>query len=252
MRIPLIIANWKMNKTDTRVRRYMEDFLPLVKEIANREIAIAPPFVSLITLRNLIVGTGIKLCGQNMHWEYEGAYTGEISGTMLSEIGCSYVILGHSERREFFGETDERVQKKLQAAISAGLTPILCIGEKDFERDAERTFIVVEYQLRKALGGINLAPSRHLVIAYEPVWAIGTGRTAKPEQANEVHIFIRELLENIYNPDLASKIRIIYGGSVTPDNIGPLMSKEEIDGVLVGGASLDAEKFSRIVRFHIE
>ncbi len=252
MRRYFIAANWKMNKTDLWVRRFISDFLPLINEGGGPEICIAPPFTSLMTLESLIEKTEIHLCAQNMHWEAEGAFTGEISASMLVDIGCTHVILGHSERREHFGETDERVQKKVHAALAAGLVPILCVGEKEFDRDSNRTFTVIEFQVRKGLGKAKISSSKDLIIAYEPVWAIGTGKTASPEQANEVHLFIRGLLDQLYGHELASDIRIIYGGSVSPKNIDPLMSKEEIDGALVGSASLDPQSFARIAQFSVD
>jgi len=252
MKKPLIVANWKMNKTDIWTKKFFSDFLPLTADVQDREIAIAPPFTSLVTAKALTAETEIKLCAQNMHWELEGAYTGEISSKMLDDIGCTYVILGHSERREHFGDTDERVQKKVHAALVSDLVPILCVGEKEFERDSNRTFLVIEKQVRKALDGKKLAHNNSLVIAYEPVWAIGTGKTAKPGQANEVHAFIRELMSHICEKSISTGMRIIYGGSVSPDNIDALMSMDEIDGVLVGASSLDPGKFARIVKFTVE
>ena len=252
MKKNFITANWKMNKTDYWAKQFISELLPLIEDMEDREIVVAPPFVSLITVRNMIEHSLLKLAAQNMHWELEGAYTGEISPNMLTEIGCDYVIIGHSERREHFGDTDERIHKKVRAALSSGLKPILCIGEKEFERESGRTFSILEYQLRKALGGIQLNKGSDLVIAYEPIWAIGTGKTATPEQADEVHIFIKEQLNQILEASAASEIRVIYGGSVKPDNIDSLMAKEAIEGALVGGASLDPKKFARIAKYIIE
>lgn len=252
MKKNFMAANWKMNKTDYWVKHFVSEFLPLIKEREDREIAIAPPFVSLLTVKTLIKGSPIKLAAQNMHWEPEGAYTGEIAPNMIKEIGCDYVIIGHSERREHFGDTDERIHKKVRSALSSSLKAILCIGEKEFERESGRTFSVLEYQLRKALGGLNLSSGEDLVIAYEPVWAIGTGKTATPEQADEAHLFIKEQLNQIFSASTASEIRVIYGGSVKPDNVDSLMAKEAIEGALVGGASLNAQKFARIADYRIE
>jgi triosephosphate isomerase len=252
MKKTLIAANWKMNKTEYWAKKFITEFLPLIEEKEDREIAIAPPFVSLLTVKSLIKDTPITLAAQNMHWELEGAYTGEIAPDMIKEIGCDYVIIGHSERREHFGDTDERIHKKVRCALSSGLKAILCIGEKEFQRESGRTFSVLEYQLRKALGGLNLSKGNDLVVAYEPVWAIGTGKTATPEQADEAHLFIKEQLDQIFSASTASEIRVIYGGSVKADNVDFLMTKEAIEGALVGGASLDPQKFARITNYHIE
>ncbi len=252
MKKSFIAANWKMNKTDYWAKKFISELLPLIEEMEDREICIAPPFTSLMTVKKMSEGSLLKLAAQNLHWELEGAYTGEVSPSMLSEIGCDYVIIGHSERREHFGDTDERIHKKVRTALSCSLKPILCIGEKEFERESGRTFAVLEYQLRKALGGIKIQNGNDLILAYEPVWAIGTGKTATPEQADEAHIFIKEQLSQILSATLASAIRVIYGGSVKPDNIDSLMAKDAIEGALVGGASLDPQKFARIAMYHIE
>lgn len=252
MKKTLIAANWKMTKTDYWAKQFISEFLPLIEEKDDREMVIAPSYVSLLTVHSLIKDAPIKLAAQNMHWEPEGAYTGEIAADMIKEIGCDFVIIGHSERREHFGDTDERIHKKVRSALSSGLIPILCIGEKEFQRESGRTFSILEYQLRKALGGLNLSKGKDLVVAYEPVWAIGTGKTASPEQADEAHLFIKEQLDQIFSAPVASEIRVIYGGSVKPDNVDSLMAKEAIEGALVGGASLDPKKFARIANYRVE
>lgn len=213
------------------------------------EVAIAPPFTALYAVSKKIKGNSIKLAAQNVFWENEGAYTGEISPIMLKDIGCDYVIIGHSERRHYFGENNEMVNKKILAVIKAGLVPILCVGEKLQERKGGKTFEVVKGQLLWALRGILTTDVDKLIIAYEPVWAIGTGLTATPDQAQEVHNYLRQLLVEKFGGKVAENIRILYGGSVKPENICGLMDKEDIDGALVGGASLKAKTFLRIVNY---
>lgn len=244
MRTPLIMGNWKMNKTPEESAKLAEEIKKGVSDIKDREVVIAPPFTSLERVRRVIEDSPIKLGAQNMHWEPSGAYTGEISGEFLIEIGCRYVILGHSERRKYFNETDEIINRKFLYALKIGLTPVLCVGETLLQREGGETFEVIREQLLKCLEGIDLR--EEVVIAYEPIWAIGTGRTATPKQASEVHSYIRRLLLDKYNSE---NIRILYGGSVKPDNIDSLMAQSEIDGVLVGGASLIPESFIRIVKF---
>lgn len=244
MRTPLIMGNWKMNKTPEESAKLAEEIKKGVSDIKDREVVIAPPFTSLERVRRVIEDSPIKLGAQNMHWEPSGAYTGEISGEFLIEIGCRYVILGHSERRKYFQETDEIINRKFLYALKIGLTPVLCVGETLLQREGGETFEVIREQLLKCLEGIDLR--EEVVIAYEPIWAIGTGRTATPKQASEVHSYIRRLLLDKYNSE---NIRILYGGSVKPDNIDSLMAQSEIDGVLVGGASLIPESFIRIVKF---
>jgi len=213
------------------------------------EVAVAPPFTALHAVRKEIEGSSIRLAAQNLFWEERGAFTGEVSPLMLKELGCQYVIIGHSERRQYFGETDETVNKKMKIALRQGLDPIFCIGETLKEREAEKTLSVIETQLQRGLQGIEESQMGKIVIAYEPVWAIGTGKTATPQQANEVHWFIRQRVEALYTRRIAEGLRIQYGGSVTPENVKGLMSENDIDGALVGGASLKADTFLRIVRF---
>jgi triosephosphate isomerase len=245
MRRPLIAANWKMNKTIEETLAFLEEFIPLIKDVSDIEILISPPFTSLFIASEKIKNTQILLCGQNVFYEDKGAYTGEISPVMLKDAGCTYVIIGHSERRQYFHETDEIINKKIIAAKRNNLKVILCIGETLEERQNGMTFEVLKRQIEKGLKDISL---EDIVIAYEPVWAIGTGKTATTEQAQEAHKFIRERLSLLYG-DISNEIRILYGGSVTPENIKSLMDCEDVDGALVGGASLKAESFWRIVKF---
>lgn len=247
MRKPLIAANWKMNKTVGETISFLEEFIPLVGGINDVEILIAPPFTSLSAASEKIKGTNIRLSGQNIFYEDKGAYTGEISPIMLKDVGCSYVIIGHSERRQYFFETDEIINKKIVAAKRNGLKVILCIGETLDERQSGKTFDILSKQIEGDLKDITL---EDISIAYEPVWAIGTGRTATSEQAQEAHEFIRKKLYSIYG-DIANTTRIIYGGSVTPENIKSLMDCDDVDGALVGGASLKADSFSKIVKYKI-
>ncbi|QER41336.1 triose-phosphate isomerase [Thermodesulfobacterium sp. TA1] len=248
MRQILLAGNWKMHKTLAEVKAYFEVFLKGLEKIdlSGKEIMIAPPFTALAYSRKLTEGSPVKLGAQNACWEEKGAFTGEISPMMLKELGIEYVILGHSERRHIFGETDELVAKRVEGVFRLGLTPILCVGETLAERQNQKTLEVVKRQVEIGLKGIKELSQRDLVIAYEPVWAIGTGITATPEQAEEVHSFIRDSLLRLYGEEIANKIRILYGGSVTPENIASLINQPNIDGVLVGGASLDPEKFLKI------
>ncbi len=246
MRRPVIAANWKMHKTTGETRDFITQFVPLVEDVQDVEIVIAPPFTSLAVAAKFLKGSNVKLAAQNLFWEEKGAFTGEISPIMLRDVECEYVIVGHSERRQYFGETDETVNKRVRAAHQAGLKVILCIGETLEERESGKTFDVLKTQLSGGLKEID-APDM-LVIAYEPVWAIGTGKTATPEQAQEAHQFIREQLSGIYGAQEAQKIRILYGGSVKPENVASLMSQEDVDGGLVGGASLKPDSFAEIVK----
>lgn len=242
----LIAANWKMNLTPSQTEEYLRRFLPLVEGVKDREILICPPFTSLCLAKDMLKETLIKLGAQNCYHEPKGAFTGEISLGMLRELGVSYVIVGHSERRWIFGESDELVNRKLTACLQAGMRPVLCVGERLEEREAGLTFKVVEAQVRLALSGVeNYTDS--VDIAYEPVWAIGTGNPATPEDAQLVHAFIKDLLFQI-NPHHSGKTRVLYGGSVNTKNSGDFMSMKDVDGLLVGGASLDPESFSQIVK----
>ncbi len=248
-RLPFIAGNWKMNKTVSEAVDLARELRVSLSAVDGVEVAVAPPFTALFAVGKELEGSPIQLAAQNLFWEEKGAYTGEISPPMIKEVGCTYVILGHSERRQFFGETDETVNRKLKAALGQGLKVILCVGETLKEREEGKTLAVIERQLAGGLREISKAEIERIVIAYEPVWAIGTGRTATPEQAEEAHRFIRKRLAQSYSEDVSERVRIQYGGSVTPENIKGLMEKENIDGALVGGASLKAESFSRIVRF---
>lgn len=245
----LIAANWKMHKTIAEAVAFVESLQREAGDFDDREVIIAPPYTALAAVRNALWRKDFKLAAQNFHWEEKGAFTGEVSGAMLKDAGCDGVILGHSERRQLFGETDEVVRKKLATALRGGLLPILCVGEVLEEREGGRTFTVVGTQLGQALQGLSRDQARQLAIAYEPVWAIGTGRTATPEQAQEVHAFIRERCAAICDKTVANSIRIMYGGSVKPDNVDSLMAQPDIDGMLVGGASLEVGSFKRIVQY---
>jgi triosephosphate isomerase len=247
-RKPLIVANWKMNKTIDESVDFVEEFLPLVSGVEDVDMALAPPFLSLPPVGGALKGSMVSLAAQNMHWEEAGAFTGEISPVMLRDVGCRHVILGHSERRQFFGEGDGEVSRKVQAALQEGIIPILCVGETLGERDYGKTFDTVGGQLTGGLADVVLETGNELVLAYEPVWAIGTGKTASPEEAQEVHAFARSLLASAFGNDIAGAIRILYGGSVKPDNAGALMDMADIDGALVGGASLDPDSFAGIIK----
>jgi triosephosphate isomerase (TIM) len=249
MRRKLIAANWKMYKTPEQTRDFFRDFLPLVSQHDRDEIVVCPPFVNLTAAVESSRGTSIGMGGQNMYWEKEGAFTGEISSGMLLALGCTHVIIGHSERRQYFGETDDTVNQKLKAALEAGLTPIVCVGEVLEEREAGLTEDVLRRQCLRAFHAISGRKAGKLVIAYEPVWAIGTGKTATPQLASEAHQLIRSEAGKALGDDLANNLRILYGGSVKPDNAKSLMSEEEIDGALVGGASLDPKSFAAIVKY---
>ncbi len=249
IRIPLIAGNWKMYKTTAEARAFAEEFSKLYKDTDVRA-AICAPFTQLVALKEAFAGTNVKLGAQNVHFEDEGAFTGEISLEMLKEIGVDYCIIGHSERREYFAETDKTVNLKLKKLFSSSeIIPILCVGENLSEREAGNAFDVVEEQLKADLEGIDKADVSKLVIAYEPIWAIGTGKTATPEQAGEMCAHIRNIVEKLYDEDTCDSVIIQYGGSVKPENASEIMNMDEIDGALVGGASLDASKFIKIVNF---
>ena len=248
-RRPVIAGNWKMYKTRADTRQFFETFKPLVAASHHCDVVIAPPFTALSTAVQAAAGTAITIAAQNAHWEREGAFTGEVSMPMLVETGCRGVIIGHSERRQYFGETDESVNRKLKAALQAGLAPIVCVGELAAERDANLTQAVLKRQFEGGFAALTDVEFSRILLAYEPVWAIGTGRTATPEIAASAHGFLRELARKRFSPESASALRILYGGSVKPDNIKGLMAQEEIDGALVGGASLDAKSFAAIVNF---
>lgn len=248
-RIPLIAGNWKMFKTVPEAIETAALLKEAVRDVSGREIVIAPPFVSLHPVAQVTKGSNIFLAAQDVFWEEEGAYTGEVSPSMLISTGCAYTIIGHSERRQYFGETNETVNKKIKKTIAVGLKAIVCIGETLSEREAEKTFSVLETQISEGFKGLNSPQMEKVVIAYEPVWAIGTGKTATADQAEEAHQFIRNKLMDQFGKEIAEKTRILYGGSVKPDNIDQLMTEKDIDGVLVGGASLRVDSFTRIVKF---
>ena len=248
-RLPFVAGNWKMNKTVGEAVELVKQLKASLSGVEGVEVAISPPFTALDAVGREIEGSAIRLAAQTLFWEEKGAFTGEISPLMLKDLGCRYVIIGHSERRQLFGETDETVNKRMKTALNHGLLPIFCIGETLKEREDGKTFSVIERQLEGGLKGFGGKEIQKVVVAYEPVWAIGTGKTATPQQAEEVHRYIREKLERLYTREIAGEIRIQYGGSVTPENVKGLMNQDNIDGALVGGASLKSETFSRIVRF---
>jgi len=253
VRRPLLAGNWKMYKTVAEAVALAQEIRAgLALPLKDRDVLVAPPFTALSAVSEALRGSGVLLGAQNMHWEREGAITGEISPVMLKDVGCAHVILGHSERRHIFGESDEMIARKTRAAVDNGLTPILCVGETLPERESSRTLEVVERQLERALRALTPDEASRAVVAYEPVWAIGTGRTATPDQAQEVHAFIRKRVGVTHGEPPAAALRILYGGSVKPDNVDGLMSQPDVDGALVGGACLKAESFLRIVHFKKE
>lgn len=248
MRRPIIAGNWKMNKTPAEAVELVKALVPLVAD-AEAEVVVCPPFVCLEAVRKVIEGTNIKLGAQNVHFEKSGAFTGEISADMLLAMGVEYVIIGHSERRQYFGETDCTVNKRARAALAAGLKPIICVGESLAERENGITDELVGMQTKLALKEIDAAQLEQLVIAYEPIWAIGTGKTATAQEANATIGAIRKAIAQVYGEDAAQKVRIQYGGSMNPKNASELMAQSEIDGGLIGGASLKAEDFSKVVKY---
>ncbi len=249
MRTPIIAGNWKMYKTVGEAVELVKGLLGGLGDLQGREMVICPPYTALYALRPLLVGTAVSLGAQDVYHEAQGAFTGAIAPAMLADVGCSYVIIGHSERRQLFGETDASVGKKIGAALGVGLRPIVCVGEVKAERDQGRAEEVVGAQLAGGLAGLTAEQALKLVIAYEPVWAIGTGDTATPADAQSMHAFIRGRLSEQFGPAVAEAVRIQYGGSVKPDNVDELMACPDIDGALVGGASLKADSFLRIVHF---
>lgn len=248
-RQPIIAANWKLHKTVAEAQQFAEVLKTGITILDGVEAVIAAPFTALSALQTCLQGTGVHLAAQDVFWESHGAFTGEISAPMLVDVGCSHVIIGHSERRQLFGETDDAVKRKVQAALAAGLCPIVCIGELLEQRQAGETFHVIEAQLRAGLADCDPDQAARLVLAYEPIWAIGTGVTATPAQAQDVHRHIRHLLAEMWGESVAGRIRIQYGGSVKPDNVTDLMTEADIDGALVGGASLEAESFLQILSY---
>jgi len=247
MRIPFVAANWKMHKTVAEAVAYVESLRSSIQGTPNVDVALAPPFTAIQAMAHAVAGTAIQVAGQDLHWESTGAFTGEISADMLKEAGASHVIVGHSERRHIFGETDEQVNRKVRAAIARDLTPIVCIGETLDEREASQTLAVLDRQLELGLLDVTGAQVAELVVAYEPVWAIGTGLNATPDQAQEAHSHIRSRLGEMFGIEASERCRIIYGGSVKPSNVAELASQSNVDGALVGGAGLDPVSFAEIV-----
>jgi triosephosphate isomerase (TIM) len=249
MRKPVIAGNWKMYKSIAEAVAFVEKLKPLVEKADHCEVVVGPPFTALRAVAEAVRGTRIGVAAQNLHWAKEGAHTGDVSAAMLLEAGCRYVIVGHSERRRDHGETDEQVNRKLKAALVEGLVPIVCVGETLEEREANATRKVLERQFSGGFAGLTVPEFSRIIIAYEPVWAIGTGRTATPQMAAESHAVLRELASRQFGDAVAGGLRILYGGSVKPENVGGLMAEEEIDGALVGGASLAADSFAALVNY---
>jgi triosephosphate isomerase len=241
-------GNWKMNKTIAEAISVVKALKSSIADVKDVDVLICPTFTALHALNDEVKGSNINIGAQNLFWELKGAFTGEISPSMVKDTGCSYVLIGHSERRQYFGETDDTVNKKTKATLAVGLIPIVCVGETLKEREENVTFKVIEKQIKEGLSGLTAEQSSIIVMAYEPVWAIGTGKTATPNQAQEVHAFARKIYGQIYG-DASQKIRILYGGSVNPTNVSELMKQPDIDGGLVGGASLEAESFTKLVRY---
>lgn len=248
MRKPIIAGNWKMNMAPAEAKTLVNELIPLVKDAAC-EVVVCPPYVDLALAAELTQGTNIRVGAQNIHWAEKGAFTGEISAAMLKEAGAQYAIIGHSERRQYFGETDETVNSRAKAALAAGIIPIICVGESLEQREAGETDALVSGQVQAGLAGITAEQAAGLVIAYEPIWAIGTGKTATDEQANETIGVIRKTLAGMYGQAVADQVRIQYGGSMNPKNVKGLMAQSEIDGGLIGGASLKAGDFAAVVNY---
>ena len=249
MRRPVIAGNWKMYKTQAEARAFFAAFLPLVAASNHCDIIVAPPFTAIPVAVESARGSAVAIAAQNLHWEREGAFTGEVSAPMIVESGCRAVIIGHSERRQYFGETDTSVNRKLRAALAAELTPIVCVGETLAERESDHTEAVLQHQFEGGFAALTPQDFSRILVAYEPVWAIGTGRTATPQIAADMHRHVRGLAAKMFTQELASALRILYGGSVKRDNIRGLMGQADIDGALVGGASLDPKSFAAIVNY---
>ncbi|MFH1542138.1 MAG: triose-phosphate isomerase [bacterium] len=245
MRKPIMAGNWKLQKLESEAVDFVKELKPLVADVKDREILVCPTFVCLSKVSDVVRGSNISLGAQNIYWEDAGAFTAEVSGPMIKAVGCSHAIIGHSERRQYFGETNETVNKRTKAALKHGLTAVVCVGETLAQREANETMKIVESQVKEGTAGLSTADWDSIVIAYEPVWAIGTGKTASPEQAQEVHKFIRGLLPK----EVADKVRILYGGSVNPANVKQLMAQPDIDGGLVGGASLKVDSFVQLIKY---
>ncbi len=250
MRTPIIAGNWKMHKTVGEAVELVKELLSGLGDTHGREVLVCPPYTALYALRPLLVGTALQLGAQDVYYEPQGAYTGAVAPGMLTDVGCRYVIVGHSERRQYFGDTDASVNKKLRAALAHGLRPIVCVGESKPQRDAGEAEPIVTAQVRAALAEVTAADLAEVVIACEPIWAIGTGDTATAADAQAMHLAIRRTLGELYGDEAAQQVRIQYGGSVKPENVDELMAQPDIDGALVGGASLKADSFLRIVHFH--
>ena len=248
MRRPIIAGNWKLNKTIDQALDFVVELQSLVDGTGDVEVVVAPAFTALSAVANALNNSSIGVSAQDLYWENSGAFTGEISAEMIIDSGCSYVIVGHSERRQFFGETNQSVNQKMKAALESGLVPIVCVGEMLEDRESGKTKKVVTNQLVDGIDGLSKTDILRIIIAYEPVWAIGTGKTASPDQAQEVHSLIRSVIATSYSDQIAESVRIQYGGSVNPSNAAELLSKPDVDGALVGGASLDADSFAQIVR----
>ena len=249
LRRPLIAGNWKMYKTSAEAVDFVKKFLTLVSGVADRDVMIAPAFTALEAVAAALKGTEVGLGAQDVFWEAEGAFTGQVSPPMLTAAGCRYVIIGHSERRQFFGETDDTVNRKIRAALKSGLIPVMCVGESEKQRETGQTFSILDKQVKDGLRSFVSDELGSLVIAYEPVWAIGTGKTATAAQAEETHAYIRSLIKGLFGADMAALMRVLYGGSVKPENASELMAMADIDGALVGGASLNPDSFSKIVKY---
>jgi triosephosphate isomerase len=249
MRTPLMAGNWKLNLTIGESVALAEALKEGIGSVTDREVVVAPVFTALSSVAKVLEGSPVRLGAQDLYWEDGGAFTGEVSAPLLKDAGCSHVIIGHSERRQLFGETDAAVNRKARAALAAGLVPIVCVGETLEEREAGRARLVVERQVRGGLEFFSPGDMAGIVLAYEPIWAIGTGQTATPAQANEIHWKIRDLLSADFGDIVSNRVRILYGGSVKPDNVDELMREKHLDGALVGGASLKADSFARIVQF---
>jgi triosephosphate isomerase len=252
MRTPFLAANWKMNKDVASAVKHVKELRSLAKDVTDAEIVVAPPFTALHAAAEAARNSNVGIGGQNLHWEREGPFTGEVSGPMLREAGATYVIVGHSERRTLFGETDASVNRRIAAAFTSGLTPIVCIGETLDQRERSETFAVLDRQITQGFDGVTSDQMAQLVVAYEPVWAIGTGRNATPQQAAEAHGYIRQRIRSWFGHEAAERVRLIYGGSVKPENISDIASQPDVDGALVGGASLDVRAFFEIVRHAVE
>ncbi len=248
MRTPIVVANWKLNKTVGEAVEFTSALKGMVSDVRGVEVVVAPAFTALNAVASTLGGSNIRLSAQDVFWEDNGAFTGEISPAMLKDAGCEYVIIGHSERRLYFGETNDSVNRKVKAALRCDLKPIVCVGESLEDREAGRTESVIEDHVRNGVAGVSAESMQSTVIAYEPVWAIGTGVTATPDQAQSAQQFIRSLLSKLYSVDLADRVRIQYGGSVKPENTSELMTQPDVDGALVGGASLEVESFAQIVK----